>query len=279
MKRLPVLLLTITALSTAHASTRDDICKSGVLQAGVKTDSPPFGFLDAQSSNTGFDIDLLREITKDLSASCKKTVKLVLKPVTAKNRIEFIQNGTIDVAAATATITYARLDVVDFTNPYFLDGVRILTKAGSSVQGLRDLQGKRVGTVQGTTGENVVKTQGKGINLTSFQQYSDAFTALSQGRIEAIVTDSTILLGLKMGASNPKAWAIVGPYLSQEPYGLIIRQNDSRWRNFLNESLSRMNDDGTYRKLIRKWFGKDSEYEMSGLKTSMTLPFSFPVRR
>lgn len=281
MKKIPLFaLLTLTLASQAGAaSIRDEVCRDGVLTAGVKVDSAPFGFLDKNGTNVGFDIDLLREIQKDLTVVCKKPVRLELRPVTGKNRIEFVQNRTIDIAAATATTTFARLDVVDFSNTYFMDGVRILVPTSSQIKTLRDLSGKRVGVLQGSTGENIIKTQAKGAQVTSYTQYSDAFTALSQGRIEAIVTDSTILLGLKVGASDPKKWSIVGPYLSQEPYGLIVRQDDSKWRNFINESLSRMSADGTYRRIMTKWFGQDSDYSMSGLKTAVTLPQIFPVRR
>lgn len=280
MKMTLTAAILLALISTASAaSTRDTICQDGVFNAGVKSDSAPFGFIDENGTQTGFDVDIVKEITKDLSAYCKKPVRLVLKTVTGSNRIPFVQNGTVDLAAATATITYARLDVVDFSNPYFVDGVRILVPAGSDVKTLRDLNGKAVGTVQGTTGENIVKTQGKGAKVTSFQQYTDAFTALQQGRIQAIVTDSTILLGLKVGSSDPKKWSIVGPFLSQEPYGLIMRQDQATWRNFVNESLSRMATDGTYRKITTKWFGSASKYDLPGLKAAMTVPAVFPVRR
>lgn len=281
MKTLIVTVAALLALpsTAAAASVRDQICQDGVFNAGVKSDSPPFGSIDENGTQVGFDVDILREITQDLTAFCKKPVRLVMKTVTSKNRIEFVQNGTIDLAAATATITFGRLDVVDFSNPYFIDGVRLLVPAGSPVKTLRDLSGKRVGTVQGTTGENVVKTQARGAQVTSFQQYTDAFTALSQGRVEAIVTDSTILLGLKVGAADPKKWSIVGPFLSQEPYGLILHSNDSAWRNFVNESLSRMATDGTYRQLTTKWFGPKSKYDLPGLKATISVPVVFPVRR
>lgn len=118
---------------TTAAGIRDTICQDGVFNAGVKSDSAPFGFIDENGTQVGFDVDIVREITKDLSAYCKKPVRLVLKTVTDSNRIPFVQNGTVDLAAATATITYARLDVVDFSNPYFVDGVRILVPAGSDL--------------------------------------------------------------------------------------------------------------------------------------------------
>lgn len=281
MKKTLISLTAMLAFTSAASaeSVRDQICKDGIFTAGVKSDSPPFGYIDENSAQVGFDVDILKELTQDLTAVCKKPVRLVMKTVTSKNRIEFVQSGAIDLAAATATITFARMDVVDFSTPYFIDGVRMLVPTGSNVKNLRDLAGRRVGTVQGTTGENVVKTQAKTAQIVSFQQYTDAFTALQQGRVEALVTDSTILLGLKVGAADPKKWSITGPFLSSEPYGLILKHDDSKWRNFVNESLSRMAADGTYRKITTKWFGPKSKYDLPGLKATTSVPAVFPVRR
>ena len=111
--------LAVLGASASAASVRDDICTKGVFNAGVKYDSPPFGFVDENGDVGGFDVDLIKEIGKDLTAVCKKPIKLVLKQVTSSNRIEFVQNGTIDIAAATATATYGRMDTVDFLQHLF----------------------------------------------------------------------------------------------------------------------------------------------------------------
>ena len=195
--------LALLGASASAASIRDQVCTDGVFNAGVKYDSPPFGFVDENGDVTGFDVDLVKEIGKDLSAVCKKPVKVVLKQVTSSNRIEFVQNGTVDIAAATATATFARMDTVDFTNTYFLDGQRLLVPVGSPIKSVRDLAGKRVGTAQGSTSELNLKAAAPKANVISLQQYTDAFTALQQGRVDAVSTDSTILLGLKASAPDP----------------------------------------------------------------------------
>ncbi|SMB93057.1 ABC transporter substrate-binding protein [Deinococcus hopiensis] len=278
MRRVIILSLALTATASA-ASVRDQICQDGKFTAGVKYDSPPFGFVNEDGDVGGFDVDLVREIAKDLTAACKKPIKLELKQVTSKNRIEFVQNGTIDLAAATATATYGRMDVVDFSNTYFIDGQRLLVPADSAIKTVKDLAGKRVGTAQGSTSEVNLKAAAPKTTVVSFQQYTDAFTALQQGRVDAVSTDSTILLGLKAGAPDPSKFKLVGAYFSNEPYGMILKQNDSKWRNFVNESLTRMATDGTYAKIFRKWFGPKTKYSLPDPKRTTTVPEQFPVRR
>ena len=275
---LSLVVLTLAASAQA-ASQRDDVCTRGKLVAGVKFDSPPFGYLDDAGNPVGFDIDIVREIQKDLSAYCKKTISLELKQVVSRNRQEFVQNGSIDLAAATTTATFARMDSVDFSNIYFVDGQRLLVKADSTIKSVRDLAGKRVGTAQGSTSEVNIKAAAPKALVQSFAQYTDAFVALQQGRIDAVTTDSTILLGLRAGATAPADYKIVGSFFSNEPYGIIVKQDDSKWRNFVNETLSRVGTDGTYKRIFNKWFGRGTKYALTDPKSLISVPAQYPVRR
>ena len=275
---LALAVLTLAA-ATQAASQRDDICSRGKLVAGVKYDSPPFGYLDDAGNPVGFDIDIVKEVQKDLSTFCKKTVTLELKQVVSRNRQEFVQNGSVDLAAATTTATFARMDSVDFSNIYFLDGQRLLVKSDSTIKSVRDLVGKRVGTAQGSTSESNIKAAAPKALVQSFAQYTDAFVALQQGRVDAVTTDSTILLGLRAGAQTPNDYKIVGAFFSSEPYGIIVKQDDSKWRNFINETLSRVGTDGTYKRIFTKWFGKGTKYVITDPKSQITVPAQYPVRR
>jgi len=281
MKKTLVFTVSILALASSAqaASLRDDICSRGKLVAGVKYDSPPFGYLDDAGNPQGFDIDIVKEVQKDLSAFCKKTIGLELKQVVSKNRQEFIQNGSIDLAAATTTATFGRMDSVDFSNIYFVDGQRLLVKSDSTIKSVKDLEGKRVGTAQGSTSEANIKKAAPKAQVQSFAQYTDAFVALGQGRLDAVTTDSTILLGLRAGAPTPADYKIVGGFFSSEPYGIIVKQDDSKWRNFINETLSRAGQDGSYKKIFAKWFGRGTKYALTDPKTQIPVPAQYPVRR
>jgi polar amino acid transport system substrate-binding protein len=96
-----------------------------------------------------------------------------------------------------------------------------------------------------------------GARIVTFQEYPQAFLALQQGKVQAVTTDSTILLGLKAG--NP-AYEIVGKAFSAEPYAIGVRENDSKWRDTINFALMDMWKDGSYKKVYDKWFGDGSKY-------------------
>jgi polar amino acid transport system substrate-binding protein len=253
MKKVTVLfaLLACVALLTAPAmgGTLDKVKERGKLIAGVKDTVPPFGFVDEKTSQlVGFDCDIAAFIAKKLG------VPVEYKPVTSQTRIPTLKEGNVDLVVATMTHTKSREDEIDFSITYLYDGQKLLVKKGGAVKSAKDLAGKKVGSAKGSTSEqNILKAQPK-CTCVSFENYPEAFLALQQGKVEAVTTDSSILLGLKASAEKPDDWDIVGDYISEEPYGIGVVQNDSKWRNFVNTCLIELWNTGEYEKLWNKWF-------------------------
>src|SRR5256885_9552584 len=123
-------------------STLEIVKKRGKLIAGVKTDFPPFGTIDASGRNVGFDVDVAHRFAQALFNDANQ-VELVA--VTSGNRIPFLQSGKIDIIIATVTISDERRQVVEFSEPYFLSGSLLLVPRASTARGLEDMAGKTVG--------------------------------------------------------------------------------------------------------------------------------------
>lgn len=249
------LVLAVCVASMAHAGKLDDIKQRGKLICGVKDAVVPFGYVDEKTNQiVGMDIDVCKYIADKLG------VGLELKPVTSATRIPMVAQGSIDIAAATMTHKYSRDDVIDFSITYFMDGQKLLVKKGGGIKSVADLAGKKVGTAKGSTSEKNIKTAQPQCKVLSFEGYPQAFLALKQGKVKAVTTDSTILLGLRNSDPNPEQWEIVGDYISAEPYGLGLVENDSDFRDFVNKSLAEMWVSGDYQKTYNKWFGPDTKY-------------------
>jgi polar amino acid transport system substrate-binding protein len=248
-------MLFIAGAMTAHANKLEDIKARGTLIAGVKDAVVPFGFVDEETNQlVGMDVDICRYIADKLG------VKLQLKPVTSATRIPMLAQGSIDIAAATMTHKFAREDTIDFSITYFMDGQKILVKKDSGIKSVADLAGKKVGTSKGSTSEKNIKEAQSDCRVLSFEGYPQAFLALQQGKVAAVTTDSTILLGLKNSAPNADEFAIVGDFISAEPYGLGLPENESDFRDFVNKTLADMWRSGDYEKIYTKWFGPDTKY-------------------
>jgi len=246
------LLLAATLAGPALAGdTLADVKAKGVLVAGVKDSLPPFGYID-QNSRTivGYDIDFIQAIAKRLG------VKAELKPVTSATRMPQLQEGNIDIIAATMTKNAERAKVIHFSHTYFLTGQKFLTKTGT-VKSLKDLEGKKIGTAKGSTSEQNVKKAVPSATILSFDDYPQAVLALQQGKVVAVTTDESILAGQL--AKLPKGqYEIPDLGISDEPYGLGIRMGDTNFLNFVNETILEMEKSGEAKQIFERWFGPDS---------------------
>ncbi len=252
LKKITILvMLTILSLGSLYASTLEDVKKSGILKAGVKYDFKPFGFVNEKGEVVGFDVDLINYIANKLG------VKAKLIQVTSKTRIPMVQNGTIDIAAASMTHKVKRDEAIDFTISYFFDGQSILVRSDAKQKSYKDFAGLKVGVIQGaTSGENFLKVQ-PDAKIVTFQEYPQALMALKKKKIDAITTD---LVWCSTQAKDSKgALKVIGSTISYEPYGMGVRENDSDFRDAINFAIQDAVKDGTYTKLYKKWFGKEPE--------------------
>src|SRR5262245_8462446 len=149
---LPVQMAQAQTPPAAATGSRDTIKKRNKLLAGIKADTPPFGFLDKSNQLVGFDIDLVREIAKALG------VELELVRVTSPTRIPMLVSGQVDLVAASMTHTRERDRTIDFSITYYTGAQTLLVSESSKIGGLADLGDKTVALQQGTTLEKNLAT-------------------------------------------------------------------------------------------------------------------------
>jgi len=236
----------------ADDNSVDAIKKRGTIKIGVKYDAPPFGSLNPQTNQvTGFDVDVARAIAKHVLGSPDK-VELV--QVKSDNRIPLLQNGDIDAFVATATITPDRMKAIDFSNVYYRAGQSLLVKKGSPIKSYRDLDGKSVCSVQGSTPEKTIRRLVPKANVTTFETYPECLTALRGGRIDAVTTDNVILGGYE--AQDPNNLDLVGGLFTFEPYGIGIRKGNASLAKAINDTLADLKKSGEYAKIHEHWLKK-----------------------
>jgi len=264
----------------------DRIGQTGEVRMGFREGSIPFGYKNAQGQWVGFSIDIGVEIVAALKQKFGIAIKLIKIPVKPDNRIAMVLNNTVDISIGSATVTLEREKKVDFSLPYFVTGTRLLVAAQSPIRNfIPDLADKRVGVVRGATGNIVaidwLNTSGRiqpKCQKVLFDEHDQGFKALQQGAINAYCTDECILAGMKAKAPNPRAWKIVGQYLTYEPYGMIVPQNQSEWRDFVNATLVNLIKSRRFEKIYQKWFGPYGEVPlpMSNKYKTLLQILSFP---
>lgn len=264
------LAVTMAADAAPAENILDRIEQTGTVTMGFREGSVPFGYVDEKGSWVGFGLDLGYELHRALEEKFGKKIELIKKPMNPKTRIPLVVNGTIDIGIGSTTITLAREEVIDFSLPYFLTGTRLLVPKNSPVKDFPDLAGKRVGMGSGSTAniKGIERAMAQGIidpecKKMLFEEHNKGFLALQQGKIHAYFTDASILAGMKAKAANPDDWEIVGRYLTYEPYGLLLPENQGEWRDFVNDALIRAIKSGRFQAIYDKWFGPSGEVPLA----------------
>ncbi len=238
-------------------SAMDTIQKRGKLIVGTKFDQPLFGLKDPTSGNLdGFDIDIAREMARGIFGSAGNIdSKINFVETVSKNREPFIQDGKVDIVVATYTINATRKQIVDFAGPYFLAHEDIMVrKADNSIKSVTDLNGKKVCSVQGSTSlKNLVAMAPQADTSITFDTYSKCAAALTDGRVQAEVTDNAILAGLVSQSTGE--FKLVNAPFSDEPYGIGLKKGDAALRTYLNDRLTTIQKNGTWTKLFEKTVG------------------------
>jgi polar amino acid transport system substrate-binding protein len=236
------------AAAQSQQGTLAKVKERGKLLAGVKLDTPPFGFLNDKNEPVGFDIDLVRKVGERIG------VPVELVKVTSPTRIPLLVSGNVDLVAASMTHTRERDRVIDFSITYYTGGQSLLVPMASPIGGVKDLAGKEVAVQQGTTLERNIAAAAPTAKVVAFRDYNSAWLALAQGRVAALTGSLQILQGFMRDNPNFK---IVGDPFSVEPFGIGVRQGDSDLRDEINFVLQDLWTSGQYTTLYRKWFDTD----------------------
>lgn len=263
-----LLLCAIVPIGAPRAGVLDAIRDSGVLVAGTRADSPPFGFIDRDGRPAGFSVDLLKDIAAALSASLAKPVRLELKPVTPENRSEMIRDGRIQIECGITTATWARRQKTDFSIPFFANGTRILTRRRFG-HGIEDLAGKRIGVVANSTTRLAVQTAVPKAAIVEVADMSQGIKQFRDGAIDGLSNIGIVLRGL-LEQSEDKADLVLLPRagaIQYEPLSCMLPRDDSAWHEFVDRVIAKELEgapdyNGRYVELYNTWFGPGSALPM-----------------
>ena len=222
----------------------------GYLIAGVDQSTYHFGFLNPLSGQIeGFDIDMVRAVAKAIFGNSNPGT-VHFKAISDAQRIRDITNGTVDIVAHTMTITCDRLKTVDFSSVYFDAAQRVLVLKNSTATSLDSLHGQKVCATKGSDSVDRIR-QHKAIAV-QVPYWTDCLVLLQQGDVAAISTDDSILDGL--AAQDP--WTkLIGPRLTEEPYGLAISKQHPEFVRFVNAVLQQLRTNGQWAASYRHWIG------------------------
>ena len=181
--------------SVVKARTVQEIKDSGVIRIGVFTDKAPFGYIDENGKNQGYDVYFTDRLAKDLGV---KVEYISLDPA---SRVEYAETGKADIVAANFTVTPERAEKVDFSLPYMKVSLGVVSPDGAVIKSVEELKDKTLIVSKGTTAEYYFSKNHPEVKLQKYDSYADAYNALLDGRGDAFSTDNTEVLA--WAKSNP----------------------------------------------------------------------------
>jgi glutamate/aspartate transport system substrate-binding protein len=226
---------------------------------GFREASYPFAFYDDQKKPVGFAVDLCTRIGEAVREELKMPdIAIKYLPVNAQTRIPLLTNGTIDIECGSTTNNLARQQQVDFTYSFYVTGGRLLASKASGIKEVEDVNGKAIGVAPGTSNEKVINQLIDQLKLKTrlvlVRDHAEGMLALETGRIDAYVHDEVGEYALLAKSAQKQRFDVVGRLLSFDPYGLMIRRDDSAFKFVANRTLAKIYRSGEVYPLFKKHF-------------------------
>ncbi len=201
---------------------------------GVKCDFPPFGYLDANGHNQGYDVQVARFFAR---YAFGKTNRVTFVCVTTPSRIPALTSKRVDIIISTLTFTKARAQVIDYSLPYYGATGRLLVPNNSSIHTLRDLSGKTVATTRGSIYDRWLHNCFQNTQVVLTDTTTNSLLALKQGRADTFMFDDAFLVGI---AANDPATKLGTPKFLDVPWGIGIRKGETDMAAWVNSRIRLM---------------------------------------
>lgn len=255
---LAALLVSVSA-GAAMADKLQDVLDRGYLIAGTGSTNAPWHFLDKDNNLVGFDVDILHMIAKGLFGDPSK-VEFVNQESDA--RIPNILTDKVDITCQFMTVTAERAQLVDFTVPYYREGVGLLMKAGGKYADFAALKAAgssvTISVLQNVYAEDMVHMALPDAKVDQYESVDLMYQALESGRADAAATDQSSV-GWFI-AQNPGAYVDAGYGWNPQTYSCAVKPGDQHWLNFVNTTLHEAMtgvEFGTYSASFKQWFGAE----------------------
>lgn len=268
MKPTRILLATVAAtLAFGTTASAQDIttgrlaaiAERGSIVLGHRESSVPFAYLDENQKPIGYSIDLCMAVVAAVEATLGKDLEVQFVPVTPQTRIALMANGTIDLECGSTTNNLTRQEQVEYLPVTFITGTQILVRADSGIGGIDDLDGLRIALAQGTTNERAImaamEERGLNIDILPVRDHAEGMLSLETDRVDAYSTDHILLYGLIEKSRTPDDFAVVGEFLSYDPYALMVPRNESGFELVGKRALAALFRSGEINEIYDRWFG------------------------
>ncbi|MGF1619245.1 MAG: ABC transporter substrate-binding protein [Rhodomicrobiaceae bacterium] len=211
---------------------------------------PPFNAKDASGELIGFDVEIAKALCEEMKAECEIVAQDwdgIIPGLVAKK---------YDAIVASMSITDERKEMVDFTDRYYSNYLRLVAKKGSGISGADDLKGKTVGAQRATVSATWAEDNlGRGSTVKLYDTQTAAYSDLEAGRLDALVSD---VYPAHDWLKDKADYEFVGDRIDiDDVIGIAVRKGEDDLRDKFNAALKALRDNGKYAEINEKYFPFD----------------------
>jgi ABC-type amino acid transport substrate-binding protein len=248
-----------TALAAEAPDPLKKIKATRTITLGYSETAVPFSFVGNDNRPQGYSVDLCKRIADGIQQQLGLTeLKINWVKVDVATRIPATMKGAIDIECGSTTHTLSREEQVDFSNMTFVDGGSFISKARNKLATIKELAGRKISVIPGTTTEKVLKAALDQAQVRAeiipVQTHAEGFSSLREDRVDAYASDRMILIGLALNAIDAQSYRLSDEMFSYEPYALMMRR-DAYFRLAVNRELARLYRSGDILNLYARWYG------------------------
>ncbi|MDO9618728.1 MAG: cystine ABC transporter substrate-binding protein [Pseudomonas sp.] len=247
--------LALAAGWAGHSVAADDLLlqiqQRGAINVGLEGTYPPFNFQDESGKLTGFEVEFAQALAKELG------VKAEFQPTKWDGILAALESSRLDVVVNQVTISEERKKKYDFSAPYTVSGIQVLTRKGQQGQFSKpaDLSGKKVGVVLGTNYEQWLKDNVPGADIRTYDDDATRNQDVRVGRIDAILGDR--LAAFELIAKTGDSLAVAGEPFAPQQAGIALRKGNPELLAAIDKAIAKLRADGTLAAISQKWFKAD----------------------
>ncbi|MHA1572110.1 MAG: transporter substrate-binding domain-containing protein [Alphaproteobacteria bacterium] len=249
----------VSAASAQETSKIDEVLDRGHLIVGTGSTNAPWHFKDANGDLVGFDIDIAKLIAKGLFEDSEK-IEFVLQSSDA--RIPNLTTEKVDITCQFMTVTAGRAQQVEFTAPYYREGVGLLLMADGKHKSYADLKAAgddvTISVLQNVYAEDMVRAALPDAKVDQYDSVDLMYQALNSKRSDAAATDQSSLSWLM--AQTPGRYVDSGFGWNPQSYSCAVKRGDQVWLNFVNSVLHEAMtgvEFNSYAASFKQWFAVD----------------------
>ncbi len=252
----------------AGADKIEKIKSRGYMIAGITAKTPPFSVMHNDQAQ-GFEVDITARLARKLGVD----IKYKIPGKDEADPLSMLRQGTVDIVAAQIRHTFSHDETVDFSQSYFFGGHKLLVKTASSFQTPQDLKERSIGFVANEAVQGTVKNVLPGCPIQNFATLEGALTGLTEESIAALAVEAIPFLIKTRQHSYIGDFRFLEPFLLKVPLGIALPENESNFRDVINQTLAEMWINEQYQTIYAKWFGPGSPFPYPLSWEIQTYPF------